>query len=433
MKLNVIIYTHSADPRGIQLLEAILPQLLSEDFVLIWDDCSPHLDFREEMWRVVRKANTAMFSFIESPLGVSQSRHRNLALEQIKDGWVIELDQDEMVQPGFILAVKKAILHNPDTTVFNLQRANLIVENYQMAPQRFYPQRTDYINFPDLQPRVHQVGHGFSWVFNWHQEVAMPSIPVTILEPEAILLHNKTERDRLWTMRCMGAKLSYSNEEWEAVMARKWGVPENLRWSDYLIDAAAGDGLNAWLASVSGCQRMDCYEASPIRYQHLLANLDPDRLNAGFHAFNYGIGDPGIVGHSLGFSHGARPRISLNSVIQRAHYIVRWLHVAIDDYNRDMTVDSDLISTVQTLCLEYRCPVPRTHIWGAWFTFKDPVEFNGATIFVGERITPASLVSPPGEESGPQPSAFHAPVEHSGVEAQPQTTAGLGQPGSSPS
>lgn len=140
------------EPEAFRLLEILHLQLRRHHHILILDDFSNesyyrHLASFADYWR----PNCLLY---RHALNQHFSQHRNYVKGLVPHGeWIVMLDADEVVMPGFVEGVSKTLRENPEADALFFQRSN----SFYDPPEDSTPPVPDFTKpFPggdDFQPR----------------------------------------------------------------------------------------------------------------------------------------------------------------------------------------------------------------------------------------------------------------------------------------
>jgi hypothetical protein len=111
-----IVITTKGEWQAFRLVIEVIRQKRDTDMVLIWDDESP-ADWLAQMGKLA--------PIQIHPLNRDFAAHRNAIKSVVPEGdWIIMLDADEWIMPGFIEAIHTQIVDNPDADSIFLERCN---------------------------------------------------------------------------------------------------------------------------------------------------------------------------------------------------------------------------------------------------------------------------------------------------------------------
>jgi hypothetical protein len=150
----------------------------AKDKVVVWDDESP-ATYREQMSKLVEVH--------VHPVNQHLGDHRNAAKSVVPENeWIIMLDADELIQPGFIPATRAQTEYHPDVDAIFFERWNTWWEDIGSPdpPEPPYEKKWQ----PDYQPRgfrntkrVHFLGQIHSALFQYDWPLYLRGKPFTIL------------------------------------------------------------------------------------------------------------------------------------------------------------------------------------------------------------------------------------------------------------
>lgn len=141
--VNIVVRTNG-EWQAFDLVMEMLRQKKPSDRLLVWDDNSPEhwLEQMRDLAEVKQHRVTD-----------SMGDHFNLSVNQFPDSeWVVSVDADERVQPGFLDAIKARTDLESDADAMWLERRN----SYWEDTGTVLPTPIDYSNHfdPDFQARV---------------------------------------------------------------------------------------------------------------------------------------------------------------------------------------------------------------------------------------------------------------------------------------
>lgn len=117
VKLSIVIATHNRASLVIQCLDALAPQLTTDDLELIVVDSASDADQRQAVQSYVNDLSPrvrAPVDFIEENTpGVS--RARNAGVARARSDWVATLDDDAVPGPGWLTGALEAIEQTPES------------------------------------------------------------------------------------------------------------------------------------------------------------------------------------------------------------------------------------------------------------------------------------------------------------------------------
>lgn len=152
MKVNVVILTKE-EPQAFRLIGRVCELIDPGDAVIVWDDYSnPEwlaiLDFYRQVYR---------FSFYQHSLNSDFSAHRNAVKDKVPHGeWIVMLDADEWILPGFFVRLKREIASRPGVDGLFVSRFSTWYPTDTLfeITEPDWPKLVSSDSYPDWQPRV---------------------------------------------------------------------------------------------------------------------------------------------------------------------------------------------------------------------------------------------------------------------------------------
>lgn len=184
VKFNFVTMTKD-EPTAFRLISEIERQMAEQDRILIIDDFSS----AEYCARLgsLSEADPKRIRIIQHALDENFSAHRNSCKPWVPEGeWVLMLDSDEMIMPGFVDAVRREIEAVPNADAVAFERFNSYIDDTkdETPPlpdyKRVFPedyQTRAWVNRPAIGyvNRVHEQLVGF------HRRIFLKGPPFTIL------------------------------------------------------------------------------------------------------------------------------------------------------------------------------------------------------------------------------------------------------------
>lgn len=183
--MNIVIGTNG-EWQAFELVLEVLRQKRKTDRLIVWADSLP--DHWASQMRDLAEIR-------QHRITDSMADHYNMGIRQFPENeWVIRLDADERIQPGFLDAVKARAALETDADAMMVERRN----SYWHETGSVVPPQVDYSMScePDFQPRVLRNCPYLYLVRPVHQHLVGAKKIIHLTGPPFTLIHHRKDCPR---------------------------------------------------------------------------------------------------------------------------------------------------------------------------------------------------------------------------------------------
>lgn len=183
--MNFVVMT-KGEWQAFALVLELRKQCSASDNLLVWDDFSPD-NWVEQM--------TDLAEVKQDAANRNMGEHRNRVKQHFPFGeWIVMLDADEWVQPGFVESLRTRVDAEPGADVFYLERHN----SYWDDTGSVVVPDVDYSKpfRPDYQPRGFRNSNAIRYSGAIHEGFESYHWPLFLRGPPFTLIHHRKNSPR---------------------------------------------------------------------------------------------------------------------------------------------------------------------------------------------------------------------------------------------